>query len=284
MRERRLEGVCVAVLAADGFEQMEVTVPMRALRREGAEVRIVSLRPGRIRGMNFLWRGRKLPVDDTVFKARPEHYGALLLPGGFVNPDLLRQSEHALEFVRQMEQLGRPLATLCHGPEVLISAGLVRGRRLTSWPGIADDVRNAGGKWENAPVVKDGRWVASRSPLDLPAFIEETIRLFAAEAPRSLPLPARPVRWVAAASRAAGLGLVGAGALGLGAALREARRRPARGARLLRDLGFATMAGAGIAWMIDRARSEGRVELVEDAAVEEEIVIGREGIDPWPAR
>src|SRR3954453_18520502 len=170
MSAKRLQGVRVAVLAADGFEQVEGTAPMRALRREGADVRIVSLRPGRIRGMNFLWRGRKLPVDDTVFRARADDYGALLLPGGFVNPDLLRQSEHAKAFVRRIEELGRPIATLCHGPEVLISAGLVRGRKLTSWPGIADDVRNAGGDWQNDAVVRDGHWVASRSPLDLVPF------------------------------------------------------------------------------------------------------------------
>src|SRR3954452_22113038 len=140
----RLKGLRVAVLAADGFEQVEVTKPVRALRRAGADVRIISLRPGRIRGVNFLWRGRKLPVDDTIFDARPEDYGALYLPGGFVNPDLLRQSERVRDFVRRFEASGRPIATMCHGPEVLISSGLVRGRRLASWPGIADDLRNAG--------------------------------------------------------------------------------------------------------------------------------------------
>jgi len=166
MSKKRLQGVRVAVLAADGFEQVEVTVPVRALRREGADVRIISLRPGRIRGMNFLWRGRKLPVDATVFTARPEDYGALLLPGGFVNPDLLRQSEQAREFVRKMDQLGRPIATLCHGPEVLISAGLVRGRRLTSWPGVADDIPNAGGDRQNAAAgtSRCGRSGTNQSP------------------------------------------------------------------------------------------------------------------------
>jgi protease I len=215
MRAKRLEGVRVAVLVADGFEQVEVTVPMRALRKEGADVRIISLRPGRIRGMNFLFRGRKLAVDDTVFQAKPEEYGALLLPGGFVNPDLLRQSEHAREFVRRMEQLGRPIATLCHGPELLISAGMVNGRRLTSWPGIADDLRNAGATWENAAVVRDGRWVASRSPLDLRPFTQATIDLFAAEAPRALPAVPHRVRWVARLSRLATLGAIGSAALGL---------------------------------------------------------------------
>src|SRR4051812_10733298 len=127
MSQKRLQGLRVAVLAVDGFEQVEVTIPVRALRRAGADVRIISLRPGRIRGMNFLWRGKKLPVDDTVSRARPEEYGALLLPGGFVNPDLLRQSKEALAFVRELDRLERPIATLCHGPEVLISAGIVEG-------------------------------------------------------------------------------------------------------------------------------------------------------------
>src|SRR5438270_5229141 len=155
MAKKRLEGVRVAVLAADGIEQVEVTLPRRALKKAGADVRIISLRPGRIRGINFIWRGRKMPVDDTVFNARPEDYGALYLPGGFVNPDLLRQSERVRDFVRQFEATGRPIATMCHGPEVLISSGLARGRRLASWPGIADDVRNAGATWDDEPVVRD---------------------------------------------------------------------------------------------------------------------------------
>jgi protease I len=245
MEEKRLEGVRVAVLAADGFEQVEVTVPARALRRQGADVRIISLRPGRIRGMNFLWRGRKLPVDDTVFKARAEDYGALLLPGGFVNPDLLRQSEQAQEFVRRIQQLGRPIATLCHGPEVLISAGLVRGRRLTSWPGIADDVRNAGGEWHNDPVVRDRNWVASRSPLDLVPFCAAMIDLFAAEAARDLPPLRRRARIFAQVARLATLGAASTAVLGLRAALRgrQPRRRAGAVVSMLADLGIAAAVG-----------------------------------------
>jgi protease I len=243
MSKKRLQGVRVAVLAADGFEQVEVTVPARALRREGADVRIISLRPGRIRGMNFLWRGRRLPVDATVFTARPEDYGALLLPGGFVNPDLLRQSEQAREFVRKMDQLGRPIATLCHGPEVLISAGLVRGRRLTSWPGIADDVRNAGGDWQNDAVVRDGRWVASRSPLDLVPFCAEMIELFAAEAARDLQPLARPTRLVAQLARLATVGVASSAVFGARAALRRSKPRWRAGA-VLSALGDISIAAA----------------------------------------
>src|SRR5205085_2299275 len=119
------------------------------------------------------------------------------LPGGFVNPDLLRQSEAARAFVEAFDRTGKPIATLCHGPEVLISANLIRGRRLTSWPGIADDVRNAGGIWENQEVVHDANWVSSRGPHDLPAFNKAMISMFATRAVRNLPAPRRPFRWVA---------------------------------------------------------------------------------------
>ncbi|HYD43182.1 MAG TPA: DJ-1/PfpI/YhbO family deglycase/protease [Anaeromyxobacter sp.] len=243
-----LRGVRVAVLAADGFEQVEVTWPLRALRRAGADVRIVSLRPGRIRGLNFIWRGKKLAVDDTVFRARAEDYGALLLPGGFVNPDLLRQSEHARAFVREMDRLGRPIAVICHGPQVLVSAGLVRGRRLTSWMGIADDVRNAGAEWVDAAVVRDGRWLSSRGPQDLAQFSPAAVELFAAHAARDLaPLPRR-LRWAATLSRAASLGAAAAAAAGARRAvrgLRARRRSPGQAAlRVAQDVGLAAAFGS----------------------------------------
>jgi protease I len=202
MAQRRLAGVQVAVLAADGFEQVEVTSPVRALRKQGADVRIVSLRPGRIRGINFIWRGRKLPVDDTVFTASPGDFAALLLPGGFISPDLLRQSERVLEFVRAFDRDRKPIAVICHGPEVLISAGLMKGRRIASWPGIADDVRNAGGTWENEKLVRDANWISSRAPYDLPAFNEGMIDLFDRLASRELAPAPRRFRWVATLVRA----------------------------------------------------------------------------------
>lgn len=207
MRDKLLEGVRVAVLVADGFEQLEVTRPVRALHRHGADVRILSLRPGRLRGMHFIWPGRKLSVDDTVATANPADYGALLVPGGFVSPDLLRQSEAARRFVRAMDRVGKPLAVICHGAEVLISAGIVRGRRLTSWPGIADDVRNAGGAWEDREVVEDANWISSRGPQDLGAFNDAMVALFAELAPRALGEAPRPVRFVARALRLASLGV-----------------------------------------------------------------------------
>jgi protease I len=191
----------VAVLAADGFEQVELTVPVKKLRREGAQVELVSLRPGSIRGMNLLLPGKKVDVDATLREVKAADYDALLLPGGFVNPDLLRQSSLALEFVRDFERLGRPIAVLCHGPWVLASADLVRGRRLTSWPGIQDDIHNAGGIWEDSPVVRDGTWVSSRGPHDLLEFLPAMVALFAEHLPASQvqerPKVARPwLRWL----------------------------------------------------------------------------------------
>jgi protease I len=227
MNAKPLRGVTVAVLVADGFEQVEVMHPIRTLKRAGAKIRVLSLRPGRLRGVNFIWRGRKLAVDELVAHADPEQYAALLLPGGFVSPDLLRQSEPALEFVKAIDRLGRPIAVICHGPEVLISAGLVRGRHLTSWPGITDDVRNAGGIWKDDEVVRDDNWVSSRGPQDLFAFERAMVDLFAELAPRQLAVPGRPVRWVASLTRPTsvlglGLALVGSIAV-IRAALAENR-------------------------------------------------------------
>src|SRR5512133_307169 len=236
-----LQGLRVAVLAADGFEQVEVTVPRAALKAAGADVRIISLRPGRIRGVNFLWRGRKLPVDDIVADARPDDYGALLLPGGLVNPDLLRQSDRAKDFVRGMEKLGRPIATLCHGPWVLVSAGLASGRHLTSWPGIADDVRNAGAQWTDAPLVRDGRWLSSRGPHDLHRFVPAMIELFAREGARNLGDVPRRWSWAAQVSRVATLALAPAAAFGVLRLARAERRRLARqlAVPVARDVGLA---------------------------------------------
>jgi deglycase len=191
MRRDRLRGLRVAVLATDGFEQVEVTRPLKELLRQGALVDIVSLHRGGIRGMNLLHPGAKLRVNRTVDQVRAVDYDALLIPGGFVNPDFLRQSERARTFALAFDVAGKPIATLCHGPWVLVSAGLVRGRRLAAWPGIQDDIRNAGGTWVDEPLVRDGNWVSSRSPLDLPAFEHGMVELFE-EAPRRSAIRARP--------------------------------------------------------------------------------------------
>lgn len=178
MAKQHLAGIRVAVLAADGFEQVELTQPRKTLEKHGASVEVVSLRPGSIMGMNLLLPGKKEKVDRTIFDADPGDYDALLIPGGFVNPDFLRQSEQVLEFVRRFDQAGKPIASLCHGPWVLVSAGLVQGRRLASWNGIKDDINNAGGIWTDKAVVTDGNWVTSRDPHDLLQFNKAIVEHF----------------------------------------------------------------------------------------------------------
>ena len=173
-----LNGLRVAVLAADGFEQVELTSPVEALEAHGAEVEIVSVHRGKIRGMNGMYPGKKVQVDRTVYTADAEDYDAVLIPGGFVNPDTLRQNDRVLDFVRAADRAGRPIAVICHAPWVLLSAGLVVRRNLTSWPGIRDDVRNAGGIWSDLPVVRDRNWVSSRGPHDLPQFNRAMLELF----------------------------------------------------------------------------------------------------------
>ena len=192
----RLDGKRVAVLAADGFEKVELTVPVTALRAAGAEVEIVSLRAGRIRGVNLHEPAGRVKVDRTLDEAVPGDYDALLIPGGFINPDLLRQSALAREFVRDFDASGRPLATLCHGPWLLASAGLTGGRRMTSWPGVRDDMVNAGATWLDETVVQDGNWLTSRGPQDIVAFVSALVPFFAGTAPA----PALPVRDDAASS------------------------------------------------------------------------------------
>ncbi|HEV2146055.1 MAG TPA: type 1 glutamine amidotransferase domain-containing protein [Longimicrobiaceae bacterium] len=183
MSKPNLKGLRVAVLAADGVEQVELTSPREKLEDHGAEVEVISLRSGSIRAMNLLKPGKKIRVAHTVFTADPDRYDALLLPGGFASPDFLRQSEQVLDFVRRFDRHGKPIAVICHGPWVLVSAGLVRGRRLTSWPGLQDDVRNAGGTREDEAVVRDGNWVSSRGPQDVRKFNRAMLELFADEAP-----------------------------------------------------------------------------------------------------
>ncbi|MBV9774326.1 MAG: type 1 glutamine amidotransferase [Gemmatimonadetes bacterium] len=183
MAKHKLQGVRVAVLAADGVEQVELTKPVEELKDQGAEVEIISLRPGSIQAMNAMVPGKKIDVDRTIFTANPNDYDALLLPGGHFNPDFLRQSESVLDFVREIDHAGKPIAVICHGPWTLISAGLVHGRRLTSWPGIRDDVLNAGGIWKDAAVVHDGNWISSRDPKDIPKFNDAMVELFTHRTP-----------------------------------------------------------------------------------------------------
>jgi deglycase len=179
-----LKGRHIAVLAADGFEKVELTIPVDAMRLAGASVDIVSLRHGRIRGVNLHEPASRVRVDRTLAEANPADYDGLLVPGGFINPDLLRQSAEARQFVRSFDQAGKPIATLCHGPWVLASAGLTSGRTMTSWPGIRDDLVNAGATWLDQEVVHDANWISSRGPQDMLPFVKAMTKLFAGE-----PLP-----------------------------------------------------------------------------------------------
>ena len=189
MLDRNLKGRRIAVLAADGFEKVELMVPVAALRLAGAKVDIVSLRRGRIRGVNLHEPASRVHVDRTVFEASPDTYQGLLIPGGFINPDLLRQSAKAREFVRSFDRARKPIASLCHGPWVLASAGCARGRTLTAWPGLRDDMVNAGATWLDQAVVRDGNLVTSRGPQDLVPFIRAIKQLYAEPIPIRRPPP-----------------------------------------------------------------------------------------------
>ena len=176
---RRLDGLRVAIIVADDFEQVEMTEPRKALAQAGAQVTLIAPKPGQVSGMNHDVKADKFPVDRTLDQARPNDFDAVMLPGGALNADFLRVVPQAQEFVRQMDQAGKPFAVICHAPWLLVSAGLVRGRTLTSYHTIQDDIRNAGGNWQDQEVVRDRNWVTSRSPKDLPAFNPAMIDLFA---------------------------------------------------------------------------------------------------------
>ena len=171
----KLDGKKVAILVADGFEQVEMTTPREALNEAGAETKIVSLKSGKIQGMHYVDKGDKFDVDLTFDEARPEEFDALMIPGGLMNPDALRSNEDALEFTRHFFREGKPVAAICHGPWVLIDAGVARGRTLTSRPAIKTDVNNAGGNWVDKEIVVDNGLVTSRKPDDIPAFNKKMI-------------------------------------------------------------------------------------------------------------
>lgn len=173
-----LDGYRVAVLATDDFEETELTEPVKALHNFGAQVSIISLKPGEIQAVRHDTKTIKVKVDRTIRHIRPEDYDALVIPGGAMNADALRDIPDVRTFVRAMSEAGKPLAVICHGPWLLVSAGLVRGRTLTGYHSIRDDVMNAGGHWLDQEVVEEGNWVTSRQPSDLPAFTRAMIALF----------------------------------------------------------------------------------------------------------
>jgi protease I len=174
----RLEGKRIAILATDGFEQVELLDPMAALKDEGAEVEVIAPKTGKIQGFNHFKADKKVTVDTTLEDADPNDYDALVLPGGVHNPDQLRINDLALDFVRAFADAGKPMGVICHAPWILINAGLAQGRTLTSWPTIRLDLKNAGAEVVDEEVVVDNGLITSRGPDDLPAFCSQLIEEF----------------------------------------------------------------------------------------------------------
>ena len=174
-----LKGKTIAFLATDGVEQVELTKPWQAIEGAGAKVELISLEPGEIQGYNHLDKGDTFKVDRTVSDADPAGYDGLVLPGGVANPDALRMNDDAVKFTRGFFDHGLPVAAICHAPWLLVEAGVVEGRTVTSWPSLQTDIRNAGGKWVDQEVVVDEGLTTSRKPDDLPAFCAKAIEEFA---------------------------------------------------------------------------------------------------------
>ncbi len=176
---QRLDGKKIAVIAADMVEEAELVEPRKALDDAGAETHLISLRPGEIQGFEHFEPAAKYTVDKTVEEVDAADYDALMIPGGVGNPDQLRGDENMVAFVRSFFDQGKPVAAICHAPWVLIEAGVVRDRRLTSWPTLRTDIENAGGSWVDEQVVVDHGLVTSRKPDDIPAFNAKMIEEFA---------------------------------------------------------------------------------------------------------
>lgn len=174
----RLEGMRVAILCTNMFEQSEMTEPRKALDSAGAKTVLVSPEAGEIQGVNHDDKGDKFKVDMTLEQAKPEDFDALLLPGGVANPDRLRMNRSAMAFVKSFVDAVKPIAAICHGPWSLVEVDALRGKRLTSWPSLQTDIRNAGGTWVDEVNVTDGNLTTSRKPDDIPAFNKAMIELF----------------------------------------------------------------------------------------------------------
>jgi len=239
--KQTLRGKKVAILAADGFEYVELSVPRTALRLAGAEIELISLHAGKIRGVNLTEPTKTVRVDQTLERAAPSDYDALLIPGGFIGPDFLRQSRLAREFVQAFDAAEKPIATLCHGPWLLVSAELTIGRHLSSWPSLRDDIVHAGGTWHDLPLVWDRNWISSRGPQDLGQFVPAMIELFATgqvsaehldggrdvQSQESSPKPDHPIQAALAAARVLPgptFRTIGVAALGTAAGVMLARR------------------------------------------------------------
>lgn len=173
-----LEGKSIAILATDGFEESELLEPKKALENAGAETSIISLKKGKIKGWSKGNWGKSIDVDFSLDEADPEDFDALMIPGGVMNPDKLRVDERAVEFAQDFVDSGKPIASICHGPQLLIETGILAGRKVTSWPSLRTDIINAGGHWYDAEVITDQGLVTSRKPEDIPAFNKKMIEEF----------------------------------------------------------------------------------------------------------
>lgn len=176
--QKNLNGKKVAILVENGFEQEELTKPREALIQSGAQALIVSPVEGKVRGWNHKEWGDEFPVDIPLSQANSGDFDALLLPGGVMNPDRLRMNTAAVAFVKEFFAANKPVASICHGPWILIDAGVLNGRTVTSWPSLREDLKNAGARWVDSEVVVDNGLVTSRKPADIPAFNEKMIEEF----------------------------------------------------------------------------------------------------------
>lgn len=183
--QTKLSGMRVAILVSDNFEQAEFTEPKRALEQAGAHVTVIAPKAGQVRGMHHDEKGDRFDVDMTLDQADPGNFDAMMLPSGAFNADFLRMNPYVQHFVRQMDKSEKPMAVICHAPWLLISAGCVKGRTLTSHYTIQDDIRNAGGNWVDQDMVRDHNWVTSRRPQDLPVFNQAMVTLFSEHKQRS---------------------------------------------------------------------------------------------------
>jgi protease I len=186
----KLDGKKIAILAADGVEQVELIEPRKAIEDEGATTELLSLEDGEILAFNHLDHGDRLPVDKPVADASPDDYDGLVIPGGVANGDFLRADDDAVRFVADFARTRKPIASICHGPWILVETGIVKGRTITSWPSLRTDVHNAGGTWVDEEVHVDSGLVTSRRPDDIPAFSAKAIEEFAEGAHDDAPQPA----------------------------------------------------------------------------------------------
>ena len=179
MADANLNGMKIAILVTDGFEHVELTEPRKAFDAAGAKTQIVSPKSGRVRSWKFTEWGDEFPVDVKLEDAKPQDFDALHLPGGVINPDKLRIIPEAVAFAKAFFDAGKPVAAICHGPWTVIETGFARGRRMTSWPSLKTDLKNAGADWVDQEAVVDRGLVTSRNPDDIPAYSREAIKLFA---------------------------------------------------------------------------------------------------------